>query len=135
MYSTEDRQMLQEILSRLDRLESQGSERASLSKEYYTVKEVASLLGRRDYTVRQHWCNKGRIDCEKAPYTGKWLIPRREVQTPSGWWSATTRKRRLELVNAQGYPEPICCLVESVKMLPRIVFSHSRVRVSQVQLD
>lgn len=40
-------------------------------KEFYTTAEIAQLLGRRPYTVRE-WCRLGRINAEKA-HSGRGL--------------------------------------------------------------
>jgi hypothetical protein len=48
-------------------------------KEWYTTAEVADLLGKSDFTVREKWCNQGRIECEKHPDSGKWRIPAHEM--------------------------------------------------------
>lgn len=38
---------------------------SSMIKEYYTTQEVARILGRRPYTVRE-WCRLGRVHGEKS---------------------------------------------------------------------
>jgi hypothetical protein len=30
-----------------------------------TTEELAAALGKKPFTVREHWCNAGRIECEK----------------------------------------------------------------------
>lgn len=49
-------------------------------KEWYTTNEVAELFGKSHFTVREKWCNLGRIRAEKNPETGKWRIPGHEVE-------------------------------------------------------
>ena len=49
------------------------------AKEWYSAGELAELLGKSDFTVREKWCNQGRVECEKDPDSGKWRIPAREV--------------------------------------------------------
>lgn len=49
-------------------------------KEWYSTSEVGEILGKSDFTVRERWCNAGRIDCEKDEYSGRWKIPAREVE-------------------------------------------------------
>jgi hypothetical protein len=48
-------------------------------KEWYSTAELAKLLDKSDFTVREKWCNQGRIECEKDPDSGKWRIPASEV--------------------------------------------------------
>jgi hypothetical protein len=38
------------------------------------------MLGKSDFTVREKWCNQGRIECEKHSDSGKWRIPAHEVR-------------------------------------------------------
>ncbi len=57
-----------------------GRDSPDITKQWYSTNEVAELLGRSRFTVQQHWCNKGRIDCEKDPRSGHWRIPASEVQ-------------------------------------------------------
>ncbi len=47
-------------------------------KDWYTTSELAQAMGVAGYTVRERWCNQGRIVCEKDPATGKWRIPGHE---------------------------------------------------------
>ena len=49
------------------------------TKEYYSTEELATALGKKPFTVREHWCNRGRIECEKDE-NGRWRIPGREYQ-------------------------------------------------------
>lgn len=49
-------------------------------KEWYTTAELAEFLGKSQFTVQERWCNQGRIECEKAPDSGKWRIPGHEVR-------------------------------------------------------
>ena len=49
------------------------------AKDWYTTAELAGILGKSDYTIRERWCNEGRIDCEKDE-GGKWRIPGHEVE-------------------------------------------------------
>ena len=50
------------------------------TKEWYTPRELGEILTKSEYTVRERWCNEGRIECEKDPDSGKWRIPHREVE-------------------------------------------------------
>ena len=49
-------------------------------KEWYRTDEVAEILGKSDFTVREKWCNQGRIEAVKDEESGKWKIPGHEVQ-------------------------------------------------------
>ena len=51
-----------------------------VEKEWYTTNEVAKLMEVSQYTVQERWCNRGRIECEKDPETGKWRIPGQEFR-------------------------------------------------------
>ena len=55
---------------------------ADRTKDYYSVKEVAELTKRSEYTVRR-WIEEGRLEAEKIQGTGakgKWRIPREAVK-------------------------------------------------------
>jgi excisionase family DNA binding protein len=47
-------------------------------KELYTTVEVAELIGRSEYTVRE-WCRKGQVQATKAPNGRSWLIAHAEL--------------------------------------------------------
>jgi hypothetical protein len=49
--------LLYELLTRLDA--------RNIEKEFYTTVEVAKILGKRPYTVRE-WCRLGRVNAEKS---------------------------------------------------------------------
>jgi hypothetical protein len=49
-------------------------------KEWYSTSELAQAMGVSAYTVAEHWCNRGRIACEKVPGTRRWRIPGREYR-------------------------------------------------------
>ena len=51
-----------------------------VEKEWYTTNELAEALDKSQYTIQERWCNDGRIECEKAPESGKWRIPGHEFQ-------------------------------------------------------
>jgi hypothetical protein len=55
-----------------------GAERQA-EREWYSTAESAELLGKSDFTIREKWCNQGRIECEKCPDSGKWRIPAHEI--------------------------------------------------------
>lgn len=52
-------------------------------KEYYSTAEVAEILGRAEFTVRE-WCRLGRIWAEKRPCgrgrSKEWMISHEELQ-------------------------------------------------------
>lgn len=50
------------------------------TKDWYTTADLAELMGVTGHTVRERWCNQGRIECQKDPATGKWRIPGREFE-------------------------------------------------------
>jgi excisionase family DNA binding protein len=54
-----------------------------MQREWYTVDEVAELLGKRPYTVRE-WCREGRINAtkraEKRGGSELWSIAADEVE-------------------------------------------------------
>ena len=73
------------LLKRLDNVE------ASLAlllaqrtvKDWYTTEEVARILGRAEFTVRE-WCRLGRIHAEKRPCgrgrSQEWMIAHAELE-------------------------------------------------------
>ena len=64
-------QVLEEVLGRLEALESlTGEIRQAVSgslpkREAYSTKEVAEILGRKPFTVRE-WCRLGRVNAFKT---------------------------------------------------------------------
>jgi hypothetical protein len=48
-------------------------------KDWYSTDELAAALDKKSFTVREHWCNGGRIECEKDE-NGKWRIPGHEYR-------------------------------------------------------
>jgi len=77
-------QSLHDISVRLHDLEKALAEVHALllerppAKEWYRTDEVAEALDKSDFTVREKWCNQGRIEAVKDPATGKWKISRHE---------------------------------------------------------
>lgn len=72
------------IDDRLDRIESMLAalvEQKSV-KDWYSTPEIAKLLDRAEYTVRE-WCRQGRISARKKPCGrgkgGEWLVSHEEV--------------------------------------------------------
>ena len=56
----------------------QDATKGSSDKDRYTTSELSQVMGVTGHTVRERWCNQGRIECEKDPANGKWRIPGRE---------------------------------------------------------
>ena len=74
-----------ELVARLDKLEAMLTtlvERQTV-KNWYTTEEVARLLGRAEFTVRE-WCRLGRVRAEKrGSGRGKfqtWVVSHDELQ-------------------------------------------------------
>ena len=74
-----------EILHRLDSIEAALSALVGRgeAREYYSVAEIASLLGKATFTVRE-WCRLGRVNAEKRR-TGRgnsrdWMISHEELE-------------------------------------------------------
>ena len=74
-----------ELLARLTRIETalQLLVREKTVKEWYSTAEVAALLGKSDYTVRE-WCRLGRVLASKKAHARgahpEWLIGHAELQ-------------------------------------------------------
>jgi uncharacterized small protein (DUF1192 family) len=76
---------LGEVLDRIAKLETEIGRlvQQRTIKEYYTTAEVAQLLGKAEFTVRE-WCRLGRVRATKRA-TGRglcreWIIPHAELQ-------------------------------------------------------
>jgi len=75
---------LTKVLERLDRIESALADlvRMRTVKEWYTTAEVAELLGKAEYTVRE-WCRQGRIEAKKRQSGrgrgGEWSVSHMEL--------------------------------------------------------
>lgn len=75
----------QELSKRLDNIEALLASliNREVSKEYYTTSEVAKLLERSEFTVRE-WCRLGRIWAEKRQCgrgrSKEWMISNVELQ-------------------------------------------------------
>jgi hypothetical protein len=50
-----------------------------LDKDWYSTEEVAALMDRAPWTVRE-WCRLGRVRAEKRPGTDRWVISRTELE-------------------------------------------------------
>jgi DNA-directed RNA polymerase specialized sigma24 family protein len=73
-----------EVLERLDRVENRLAElvRLRTAKEFYTTAEIAALLGKAEFTVRE-WCRHGRVHCQKKlngrGRSSSWAISHEEL--------------------------------------------------------
>lgn len=63
------------ILAKLERIEHVLGQLLSQKtvKEWYSTAEVAEIIGKSEYTVREY-CRKGQIEAEKAPNGRGWLV-------------------------------------------------------------
>ena len=74
----------QEIIQRLERIESALNTMIiqRTVKEYYSTTEVALILGKAEFTVRE-WCRLGRVWAEKQKCgrgnTKEWIISHEEL--------------------------------------------------------
>ena len=75
----------QEILQRLERIETALHtiiDQRTI-KEFYTTSEVARILGKAEFTVRE-WCRLGRVLAEKRScgrgIAKEWIISHTELQ-------------------------------------------------------
>ena len=73
-----------ELAQRLSRIEAtlELLVREKTVKDWYTTAEIASLLERAEFTVRE-WCRLGRINAEKRPsgrgISHEWMISHAEL--------------------------------------------------------
>lgn len=74
-----------DLAERLERIETllQSLLKERTIKEWYTTAEVAKLLSKAEFTVRE-WCRLGRIHAEKrqsgrGPHAA-WVVSREELQ-------------------------------------------------------
>lgn len=74
--------LLLQVRSRLIRLDDFVREQQRV-RDYYSTAEVAELLGKAEFTVRE-WCRRGRVRAEKKQSgRGKyqcWVIPDAELK-------------------------------------------------------
>lgn len=74
-----------ELIARLDRIENLLTNLVEHEppKEFYTTAEVACLVGRAEWTVRE-WCRLGRILAEKRKcgrgVSKEWMISHNELE-------------------------------------------------------
>jgi len=66
---------LDDLRERLERIESALGllVEQRTAKEWYTTAEVAEIIGKGEYTVREY-CRKGQVEAEKAANGRGWLI-------------------------------------------------------------
>ena len=80
---------LVEIAERLRAIEVmlQTLVREKTVKEWYSTAEVAALVGKAEYTVRE-WCRRGRVRASKKDYNRgahpEWLVGHAELQRLRG---------------------------------------------------
>ena len=76
---------ISEILKRLDNRLAKIEEFLPLGveREWYTVSEVAEMLKKKPFTIRE-WCRLGRINAEKRKCgrgrSSEWVVSREEIQ-------------------------------------------------------
>ncbi len=72
------------LVQRLDRIEAALAEllQQKAVKDWYTTAEVAGLLGKAEFTVRE-WCRLGRVHAEKREcgrgLSQEWIISHQEL--------------------------------------------------------
>ncbi len=78
-------EVMPEIIDRLNAIQETLSSLVNrgIVKEFYSVAEVAGILGKADFTVRE-WCRLCRVNAEKRR-TGRgnshdWMISREELE-------------------------------------------------------
>ena len=83
------------ILDRLDRIEDAIGRllHQKAGKEWHTTAEVAEIVGKSDYTVREY-CRKGQIKAEKAPNGRGWLVSHIELERLRNYGPLPERARR-----------------------------------------
>src|SRR5262245_28149994 len=73
-----------EVLARLDAIESLLATLVAqrIVKEWYSTAEVAAILGKAEFTVRE-WCRLGRVQAEKKKAgrgpASEWIISHSEL--------------------------------------------------------
>jgi hypothetical protein len=73
------------VLQRLERIETTLAEllQQRTVKDWYSTDEVAAILGKAPFTVRQ-WCRLGRVRAKKRPcgrgLSAEWMIAHEELQ-------------------------------------------------------
>ena len=78
MTTQEIAKRLEQIENALQRLLSERSE-----QEYYSTKDLAEILGKAEFTVRE-WCRHGRVNAEKRRSgrgrSKEWMVSNSELQ-------------------------------------------------------
>jgi hypothetical protein len=80
-----DHQQITDMFSRLERIEAALANLAQVraTKDWYSTSEVAALLERSDWTVRE-WCRLGRVNAGKRRCgrgsSLEWIISHEELQ-------------------------------------------------------
>lgn len=75
---------IQEVSARLERIESALNQLVAqrVIKEYYSTSEIARIVKRSEFTVRE-WCRLGRIAADKRACgrgrSQEWMIPHDEL--------------------------------------------------------
>jgi transposase len=75
---------LEELSAQLERMETllRSLVDRETVKEWYSVEEVARLVGKAEFTVRE-WCRRGRIVAQKRAYrrgkSAEWMIAHEEL--------------------------------------------------------
>jgi Helix-turn-helix domain len=69
------------ILDKLQRIEDAIRQllRQKTIKEWYTTAEVAEIIGKSEYTVREY-CRKGQVKAQKAPNGRGWLVSHADLE-------------------------------------------------------
>ena len=76
--------MSEQVLQRLDRIETLLEQLVSQRtvKDWYSIAEVAQILGRAEFTVRE-WCRLGRVSASKRKCgrgrAKEWIISHEEL--------------------------------------------------------
>lgn len=72
------------VITRLERIESLLTQLIAQRtvKDWYSTAELAAILGKAEFTVRE-WCRLGRVRAEKKKYgrgpTSEWIVSHAEL--------------------------------------------------------
>lgn len=78
-------QQVAAMADQLDRLKS--SSQAGTVKDWYTTSELAAIMGVTGHTVRERWCNQGRIECAKDSGHRQMADSGARVRAAPSWWT------------------------------------------------